>query len=185
MAVKVIEILGEMKRDMANLQIDILKDYAMEYLDTGKHEMRLLFLIDSGGGSLEVYSFIKNALSLLKGVKVYTVCIGAAYSAAALIFNLGDERIMLGKATKLMFHEPSRDLTGKYSLFKAILEEFKENNDLVVSSILNRIKGMNEVEVRNKIRDDWWINADQAVELGFATKLISNPDELDEFIKSL
>ena len=84
----------------------------------------LRIVITSGGGSLYGCQLMLEAINRLKasGVKVTTEVVGVAYSAAAILFLSGDERIM-HVDSELMFHEG-----GIYD---------KDGNDITESAIDN------------------------------------------------
>lgn len=71
---------------------------------------RILIMIDSPGGSVEVLGSILGAIKISK-TPVWTCCYCAAYSAAADLLACGHKRFML-PMTSAMFHAGSATYSG-------------------------------------------------------------------------
>ncbi len=169
---KVIRIFGEIKYEMGcSIASDIL-----EYCKN-KENPNIIFIIDSCGGSTSVYRKIKNALSVSKA-KVYTVCFGDAMSTAAMIFTLGIERTLIGKGIGILFHEPGGKIDGKYSDVSVFLKHLKIDYDSFVEGIKS-VTDLPREDIKEKIKMDWFITAEEALSLGVATKIAEDISELN------
>jgi len=125
-------------------------------------------VIQSPGGSAFEGIAIYNALKK-HPAKVTTVVLGAAASAASIIFMAGDERIMPSN-TWLMIHEPNLMISGKAKE----LREAADFLDSLTTSLLSTYSPYINIEddaLMDLIVAETWINAADAVVMGFATSI--------------
>lgn len=121
------------------------------------------------GGSvmdgLALYDYIKTLQAA--GQTVNTSVLGMAASMAAILLQAGDERIV-GANSYTMVHEVSFSAEGNMSVVRdtaAFTERIQDRtlNILAERSTLTR----DEIASRWE-RRDWWLDAEEAVRLGFA-----------------
>ncbi len=141
-----------------------------------------LFLDESGGADVTVYinSFggevfagqsMHNMLARYKGKKTVVVD-GVAASIASVIAMAGDE-IHIHRNSMLMIHNPSTMCWGdsEEMLQKAAtLEKVKES---ILQVYVARTKLDKEV-LSNMMDSETWLNADEAMDLGFADKVLES-----------
>lgn len=133
----------------------------------------------SPGGSAFATISIKNTIQQLqkdRRVKIITVTDGMAFSGAAIIWLLGDERIMHADDL-LMFHGVQmweKDKNG--NLVKKPLKDYTKSDKLVkahldgiMRSLLVQYLGKSATDV---LLEDTYYTAQQALALGLATKII-------------
>ena len=161
-----INIFGELRNEDSKGIVQDLMNCNQKHT-----EYIVTFTIDSTGGSFSVYRKIKNALACIPKVKVKTICIGDAYSTAALIFTLGDERVMLGEDSRILFHEVGGNISGQYSDVKVAFENMEKDHADCISAISKVVKSMTPAKIEQKIKRDWMLSAKEAVELGVATSI--------------
>lgn len=125
--------------------------------------------INSPGGCVFAASQIYNMLMDYKG-KVTVKIDGIAVSAASVIAMAGEE-ILISPTGLIMIHNPMTfAFGGALEMEKAIamLSEVKE-------SIINAYEiktGISRAKLANFMDDETWFNANKAVELGFADKIL-------------
>lgn len=124
----------------------------------------LVCRVNSPGGSV----FVGNVIwSSLRGVKIRKVAMvdGVAASMAAFILFAFDE-IQCSSRAKLMFHEPSWDTCGNADALRNAANLLESMTEDLVKVVLPRLKGMDEAQLREKLKADWWMSAGEAKALG-------------------
>ena len=125
--------------------------------------------INSPGG--DVYSGIRIANYLMEHPAPVNIRVGAmAGSIASIILLAGDTRTF-GQGSRVMIHKPSIGLQGFYN--EVDLEthrtRLKEIEDDLVAIYTSRT-GQTEAKIREMLsQGDTYLDADQALEMGFAT----------------
>ena len=140
-------------------------------LDSGKGPITVW--INSPGGDVWAAAQIYNML-LSYGEKVTVKIDGLAASAASVIAMAGDE-VLVSPVSMLMIHNPSTMAMGdKDDLTQAI-----SMLDSVKDSILNayvKKTGLSKNKLSKLMDDETWMDANKAVELGFADRVMERPD---------
>ncbi|MDI6834816.1 MAG: ATP-dependent Clp protease proteolytic subunit [Rhizobiaceae bacterium] len=124
--------------------------------------------INSGGGYVDDGIAIYNALYAHKG-KVTVQVDAIAASAASVILMAGDERVMR-KGALVMIHDPSGGVWGTAAdmeQFAKVMEKQADN----LASIYADVTGENAADIREDMKSELWLTADEAVERGFATSV--------------
>ncbi|MCT1577541.1 Clp protease ClpP [Oceanobacillus kimchii] len=132
--------------------------------------------INSGGGSAFDGIAIGNILKNHKA-KVIIHIDGWAASAASIIAMAGDEIIMPSN-TMLMIHQASTFEYGNASVFEKAAKDLRKVDKAVTASYRKRFVGSDE-ELTELLNDETWLNADEAVALGFADK-VADEIEIEE-----
>ena len=124
-------------------------------------------LIYSVGGSLYEGLAIYDALKK-DGRKVTTTILGLGASSASAIFSAGDNRLV-GDASEFMIHNVLVNSTGgnKYELMETVENLDKEDQKLI--TIYESITSLSREEIEEMMKVETKLNADKAIELGFAT----------------
>lgn len=140
-------------------------------LDSGKGPITVW--INSPGGDVWAAAQIYNML-LSYGGKVTVKIDGLAASAASVIAMAGDE-VLVSPVSMLMIHNPSTMAMGdKEDLAQAI-----SMLDSVKDSILNayvKKTGLSKNKLSKLMDDETWMDANKAVELHFADRVMERPD---------
>lgn len=128
--------------------------------------------IDSPGGSLHATFTIVDAIRMSK-TPVYTINIGMAFSGGFLIFLSGHKRFAYYNST-FLFHEGSTggglpQDAGKFrnyaTFYNTLLEKLK-----IITLQYTKIS---EEEYERHRLDDWWLCAEEAIELGICDKILT------------
>lgn len=140
-------------------------------LDAGKGPITVW--INSPGGDVWAAAQIYNMLLSYTG-KVTVKIDGLAASAASVIAMAGDE-VLVSPVSMLMIHNPATAAMGdKDDLAQAI-----SMLDSVKDSILNayvKKTGLSKNKLSKLMDDETWMDANKAVELGFADRVMERLD---------
>ena len=146
--------------------------------DAGKvveERKRILIMIDSPGGSVEVLGSIIGAIKISK-TPIYTCCYCGAYSAAADLLACGHKRFAL-PMTSIMFHMGSCSYQGSQNDVEKAKKYFDRMGKNIVDYVISRTKFDSKFLKRLKT-DDMYLNEEEALNYGVIDKIIENFEEL-------
>lgn len=126
--------------------------------------------INSPGGSAFDGITIHNALKS-HNAKVTTIAEGLAASAASLIFMAGNERKM-HENSFLVNHRASGIAMGNAKDMQAVARDL-ENLDKSIAQTYASVTGLDPQDVMATMGEDMLMNADDAMNDGYATEIIS------------
>lgn len=129
--------------------------------------------INTPGGSLHATLTMVDAIKMSE-TPVYTINTGTAFSGGFFIFISGHMRYSYPHAT-FLFHEGSTggggpQDAGKFRNYASFYDKMLEQLEVLTLENTNITK---EVYDKHKL-DDWWIFADEALELGICDEIIDN-----------
>ncbi|MDJ0521562.1 MAG: ATP-dependent Clp protease proteolytic subunit [Planctomycetota bacterium] len=134
-------------------------------------------LINSPGGVADDGFAIYDLLKYVKA-PVQTIVTGLAASAATIVMVGADKdnRFILPHS-RVMLHQPSVGVQGTASDIaisaKEILRLRKKANELFV-----RETGQSMERLEDDMHRDYWMSADECVEYGLCTKIVSSAEDL-------
>lgn len=128
--------------------------------------------INSYGGEVAEGLAIYNALRQHKA-KVKTYCDGFACSAASVVFMAGDERIM-SNASLLMIHNAWCYTAGNANQLRKDADDLEVITQASINAYMNTV-GITEAELKELLDAETWVLPGDALEMGFATSIISEP----------
>lgn len=151
-------------------------NFLIEYYEVAE----ILVKINSGGGSMVegfgIFSAIQSAIS--KGVKVITQNDGLAASMGGCILVAGEERKMVDFGL-LMLHDPS--IPSKVDDKAAImLKKFKESAIKMYAGKTS----LSKKKLDKMMSEETWLNAEEALEMGFVTEIIKTGQKVDNQVTS-
>lgn len=153
---------------------------AQELMEAVNQYAKIDVRVNSMGGEVYEGIAIFNALRNCKA-EVTIFIDGIAASAASFVAACG-RKVLMGKYSKLMIHEPSGGCYGnKEDMAKCIKELTDIENDLI-NIYASRCK-KSTAEIKNEYFDgkDHWLTADEAVSQGMADGIFdTDPVEGDE-----
>lgn len=139
--------------------------------------------INSPGGDCVAAAQIYNMLMDYKG-NVTVKIDGIAASAASVIAMAGTE-VLMSPVSTMMIHNPATVAMGDHNEMQKAIEMLNEVKESIINAY--EIKtGLSRAKLSHLMDSETWMNANKAVELGFADGLIAreNPntdsDEDDE-----
>ena len=145
----------------------------LRWLQTDAPGAEIVMYIDSPGGEvssgLAVYDIMQSA-----GCSIRTVCIGSAYSMAAVLFAAGNRRDILPHA-RVMIHDPliANGVGGSALRLNSVAQDLMRTR-AVVAEILARHTGHSLDEIYAKTSTDTYFDAEEAVAWGLADRITQN-----------
>ena len=146
--------------------------------DAGKtieERKRILIMIDSPGGSVEVLCSIIGAIKISK-TPVHTCCYCTAYSAAADLLACGHKRFAL-PMTSIMFHAGSACYQGSQNDIDKAKKYFDKVGKRITDEVNSRTKFDNKFLKKLKT-DDMYMSEEEALSLGVIDEIVSDFDSL-------
>lgn len=146
--------------------------------DAGKpveERKRILVMIDSPGGSVEVLSSLIGAIKVSK-TPVWTCCYCTAYSAAADLLACGHKRFAL-PMTSMMFHAGSACYQGSQNDIDKAKKFFDSMGKRVAEEVNSRTNFDNKFLKKLKT-DDMYMNEEEALKYGVIDEIVENLDTL-------
>tara|TARA_R100000808_G_scaffold24949_2_gene59779 strand:+ start:4400 stop:5176 length:777 start_codon:yes stop_codon:yes gene_type:complete len=129
-----------------------------------KCDIEIIF--SSPGGEIisgfELFDFIQSLRN--KGHKITTGTLGMAASMAGILLQAGDIR-WVGHQAWVMIHRAAFGAHGKTFEIEDEVEFVKRIEERILEIFTNRSKLTKQKIKRNWDRKDWWISADEAIEL--------------------
>ena len=143
-------------------------------LEAGEGDIDLW--INSPGGDCFAAAQIYNMISNYRG-KVTVYIDGLAASAASVIAMAGDEVIM-SPVSMLMIHNPSTIAFGEAADMEKVIAMLGEVKDSIINAYVAKT-GLSRGKLSRLMDEETWMNANKAVELGFADSLRGRPLETE------
>ena len=139
--------------------------------------------INSPGGNCVAAAQIYNMLMDYKG-NVTVKIDGIAASAASVIAMAGTE-VLMSPVSTMMIHNPATVAMGDHNEMQKAIEMLNEVKESIINAY--EIKtGLSRAKLSHLMDSETWMNANKAVELGFADGIIARenpntePDEDEE-----
>lgn len=163
----------------ANMEIQrMITRWSMEDLKAGKTRetaQPIWLYVMSYGGDLDymwtIIDTIKTSIA-----PVYTVNLGAAGSAASLIFVAGAKRFMMPHA-KVVIHEGSAQLQGDAIKVQDAADSYKVELKRMKEFILENTQ-IPRTQLMKKRANDWTLDAKYCLENGVCDTVISSMAEI-------
>ena len=136
--------------------------------------------INSPGGDCVAAAQIYNMLIDYKG-NVTVKIDGIAASAASVIAMAGTE-VLMSPVSTMMIHNPATVAMGDHNEMQKAIEMLNEVKESIINAY--EIKtGLSRAKLSHLMDSETWMNANKAVELGFADGIISRnafPEKEDD-----
>lgn len=142
---------------------------ALHLLERSGGESALTVQINSEGGDLAHGLALHDLLAACPR-HVVTIGVGEVCSAAAVVFQAGDERV-LGATASLMIHNGSGVFSGTPDEVSIATRAWKVQRT-AMHRVLAARSGLTLAEVQRRCRGDTWLTATQAITLGLADRLL-------------
>jgi len=142
------------------------KDFSKELKSLPDTVNTIEVRINSGGGDVFDGVTIYNRLKQHKA-KIIVYIDGLAASIASVIAMAGDE-IIMSEGSLLMIHKPWTVAMGDSKDFENTISRLDDVEEQLLS-IYQRKTKIDRNELRSMLAAETWLDADQAVDMGFAT----------------
>lgn len=135
-------------------------------IDKIKDVKNLTIRINSNGGEIFTGFTVFELINSHKAVNKTVIVDGIAGSIASVIAMAGTN-IVMAKNAFMMIHSPSSFIFGKSDELRKqadLLDKMEEN---ILDSYMIHAK-VDKKELQNMLKEETWLNADEAIELGLA-----------------
>lgn len=154
-------------------QYDIIK--WLHFFNDGS-KLPVTIYINSLGGAIYIMNAIIDLIDALKknGIVVYTVCIGAAMSAAALILASGTKgyRYVSPNSTVMIHSAQSLTAEGQFKTKDVSLQaKWMERIQDSMEKMLVSATGQTISEIKKAVEYETYFSAKEAVKFGLADKV--------------
>lgn len=136
--------------------------------------IRIFF--NSVGGSLDIEEVIVSIIKLSK-TPVYGIALGMVASAASLIYLSCHRRFALPNSYFILHRGSCTNMSGNYNEVQAAMEDYKTQIEKMEAFYIENTLYPEEV-IKDKIKSDWYIHIEEALEYGIVTDLIETIDIL-------
>ncbi len=126
--------------------------------------------INSPGGDCVAAAQIYNMLSNYKG-KVTVKIDGIAASAASVIAMAGDT-VLVSPVSMLMIHNPATIAWGDHAQMQKAIDMLSEVKESIINAYVLRT-GLSRPKLSHLMDAETWMDANKAVELGFADEIMT------------
>lgn len=137
--------------------------------------------INSGGGLVDSGNEIYTALKAYPGQVIVNVT-GMAASAASIIAMAGDT-VKISPVAQIMIHNVQNGIIGDYRDMSKNSDLLQQANDALANAYVLKT-GLSKEEVLTKMNEETYLNADQAVALGFADEILFTEQQTPQLIAS-
>jgi len=184
--------LEKLKREEAALKADQSGTYIFDYKVTRESVRNcerwverfaranpgkgFTIMIASGGGyvisGLRLYDTLMNLRG--QGHEITIIVKGYAASMAGILLQAGTKRLIAVNA-RMMIHEMASGDYGKTTERREALKSDIQLEDLLLDILASRSK-LKKAEIKRRWKKkDWWLSAQEAVDLGFADEIYGDP----------
>jgi len=139
--------------------------------DAIKNNKKIKLLLNSPGGSVFDGMAIYNILAAYKS-KINVEVMGIAASIASVIALSGEE-LTMGEGSYLMIHDPMGLCVGTAEDMRKVAEVLEKIAGQIANIYTNN-SNLDKDEVLQKMKDETWFTADEAVEAGFADNIVNH-----------
>ena len=131
-------------------------------------------VIDSFGGQVDALVTMVDVIRMMKK-PVATIAIGKAMSCGAVLLSCGSPRMRyVAPNARVMVHDVSSGALGKAEEILSSAQEVKRLQDWtmqVLDTNCGKQSGFFNEKLKEKDRADWYMTADECIEIGIADKI--------------
>lgn len=147
---------------------DITPQLFKDELNSGTGDITVW--INSPGGDCVAAAQIYNMLSNYKG-KVTVKIDGIAASAASVIAMAGDT-VLVSPVSMLMIHNPATIAWGDHAEMQKAIDMLSEVKESIINAYVLKT-GLSRPKLSHLMDAETWMDANKAVELGFADEIMA------------
>lgn len=164
-------ISGEIDKKMAEKVVSQLLMLEAENDDPIK------VFIDSPGGDVDSAYAIFDMIRFVKP-KVIMIAMGLAASAGALILLAGDKENRFGfPNSHYLIHQPLSGIRGVATEIEIHAKEIEKTRQKI-NALIAKETGKSLAQVEKDTDRDYWMSAEEALDYGLISKIISNRSQL-------
>ena len=164
---RVLELSGTIAED-SWFDDDVTPQLFKDELNSGTGDITVW--INSPGGDCVAAAQIYNMLSNYKG-KVTVKIDGIAASAASVIAMAGDT-VLVSPVSMLMIHNPATIAWGDHAEMQKAMDMLAEVKESIINAYVLKT-GLSRPKLSHLMDAETWMDANKAVELGFADEIMT------------
>jgi ATP-dependent Clp protease, protease subunit len=129
--------------------------------------------INSPGGSTQDGFALIDVMRTIKA-DIQTICIGKAYSMAAVVLAAGKKgKRLITENSEVMIHRAWGKVEGDSDNFEVYSRRMKKTEERIVH-YLSQWTNMTADQVQSNIKNDFFMNAAQSTEWGFTDRVLQH-----------
>lgn len=164
-------ISGEIDKKMAEKVVSQL------LLLEAENDDPIKVFIDSPGGDVDSAYAIFDMIRFVKP-KVIMIAMGLAASAGALILLAGDKENRFGfPNSHYLIHQPLSGIRGVATEIEIHAKEIEKTRQKI-NALIAKETGKSLAQVEKDTDRDYWLSAEEALDYGLISKIISNRSQL-------
>lgn len=133
--------------------------------------------INSPGGDCVAAAQIYNMLMDYKGN--VTIKIDGIAASAASVIAMAGTKVLMSPVSMMMIHNPATVAWGDTAEMQKVIDMLSEVKESIINAY--EIKtGMSRAKLSHLMDAESWMNANKAVELGFADDILHHPGETED-----
>lgn len=136
--------------------------------------------INSGGGLVDAGAEIYTMLKSYEAPVTVNIT-GVAYSAASVIAMSGDV-VQVSPVAMMMIHNVSGGAEGDFHDMENAADLLKKSNDALANAYMQKT-GKSKDEILALMDSTYWIGPQEAIDQGFADKMMFSDDKAPEAMK--
>ena len=164
---RILELSGTIAED-SWFDDDVTPQLFKDELNAGSGDITVW--INSPGGDCVAAAQIYNMLSNYKG-KVTVKIDGIAASAASVIAMAGDT-VLVSPVSMLMIHNPATIAWGDHAEMQKAMDMLSEVKESIINAYVLKT-GLSRPKLSHLMDAETWMDANKAVELGFADEIMT------------
>ena len=164
---RILELSGTIAED-SWFDDDVTPQLFKDELNAGSGDITVW--INSPGGDCVAAAQIYNMLSNYKG-KVTVKIDGIAASAASVIAMAGDT-VLVSPVSMLMIHNPATIAWGDHAEMQKAIDMLSEVKESIINAYVLKT-GLSRPKLSHLMDAETWMDANKAVELGFADEIMA------------
>ena len=164
---RILELSGTIAED-SWFDDDVTPQIFKDELNAGSGDITVW--INSPGGDCVAAAQIYNMLSNYKG-KVTVKIDGIAASAASVIAMAGDT-VLVSPVSMLMIHNPATMAWGDHAEMQKAMDMLSEVKESIINAYVLKT-GLSRPKLSHLMDAETWMDANKAVELGFADDIMA------------
>lgn len=164
-------ISGEIDKKMAEKVVSQL------LLLEAENDDPIKVFIDSPGGDVDSAYAIFDMIRFVKP-KVIMIAMGLAASAGALVLLAGDKENRFGfPNSHYLIHQPLSGIRGVATEIEIHAKEIEKTRQKI-NALIAKETGKSLAQVEKDTDRDYWLSAEEALDYGLISKIISNRSQL-------
>ena len=167
MAERILELNGTIAEE-SWFDDDVTPQLFKDELNSGTGDITVW--INSPGGDCVAAAQIYNMLTNYKG-KVTVKIDGIAASAASVIAMAGDT-VLVSPVSMLMIHNPATIAWGDHAQMQKAIDMLAEVKESIINAYVLKT-GLSRPKLSHLMDAETWMDANKAVELGFADEIMT------------